>query len=195
MIEGRMKGGPELLDLLDKVPRRYGRNSVRGGMRAGAKVVQIEAKNLVRKRSGRLAKSLKLSSRMDGDIISAKVSAKGPGSFTAPWIEYGVKPHWIVVAGEELDVVRSRVKTRKQASVKTRMGDLNRMERAGSLVINGNFVGPYVHHPGFAAMPFMRPALENKASEALNAAGEYIASRLTWGGLQSPTLEMVEADE
>lgn len=53
-------------------------------MRAGAKVLQIEAKRLVRKRSRALEKSLKLSSRMDGDIISAKGGGEGSGQLHGP---------------------------------------------------------------------------------------------------------------
>lgn len=195
MFDGRMKGGPELFALLDVIDRRFARNTVRNGLRAGAKVFQVGAKRLVRKRSRRLEKSLKLSTRMDGDIISAKVVAKGPGSYTAPWIEYGVRPHWIVVAGEDLAEVRSRIKSRRSTSDKTRMRDLNNMVRAGSLIIGGNFVGPYVHHPGHKAFPFMRTSLETNANEGLTAVGDYIASRLSWSGLKAPQFELVEADE
>ncbi len=185
----KLKGGPELLALLDQLPTKVGRAAVRGGVRAAAKVVQQEARANVRRRSGALARSLKLSTRTDGHIVSAKVTAKGRHSFLAPFIEYGVRPHLITVSDEDRPTAKTRRGDRK-ASIKL----VNRMVRSGSLVINGSFVGPYVHHPGHAAFPFLRPALDTKAAEAINVMGEYIRSRLTWGALQAPAVA-VEPDE
>jgi hypothetical protein len=64
------------------------------------------------------------------------------------------------------------------------------MVKRGSLTIGGNFVGPVVMHPGHAAKPFLRPALDQKAEEAVNAMGAYIAHRVQFGNLKAPNLEV-----
>lgn len=67
----------------------------------------------------------------------------------------------------------------------------------GPLNINGNVV-LNVEHPGVQPHPFMRPALDAKASEAVIAAGEYIKQRLsTKHGLNTADiiLEEIEDDE
>ncbi len=40
----RLSGGPELLALLDQLPKNLERNIIRGGLRAGAKVIQQQAR-------------------------------------------------------------------------------------------------------------------------------------------------------
>jgi len=185
----KLKGGPELLALLDQIPPKIGRNAVRGGGRAGAVVVRNDAKSRIRRRSGRAAKSLKVSSRIDGDLVIAKVKMKGPHSFVGVFLEYGVKPHLISVSDEDRPTTMTRRGERKVG-----IGTMNKMVERGSLVINGKFVGPYVQHPGHGAFPFMRPALDAKAAEAVNAMGEYIRARLSWGQLQAPAVA-VEPDE
>jgi hypothetical protein len=50
-------------------------------------------------------------------------------------------------------------------------------------------------HPGFAATPFLRPALDAKADEAINVMGAYIRQRLTLGNLRAPTLAVAEVEE
>ena len=70
------------------------------------------------------------------------------------------------------------------------MGTINKMVARGSLVIGGNFVGPMVHHPGHVPKPFLRPALDQKAQEAVAAMGAYIAQRFQIGDLRAPTLSV-----
>jgi len=48
----RLKGGPELLQLLDQLPKNLERNVIRGGLRAGAKVIQQQAKANVPVKTG-----------------------------------------------------------------------------------------------------------------------------------------------
>jgi len=47
-----------------------------------------------------------------------------------------------------------------------------------------------VMHPGHAAKPFLRPALDQKAEEAVGAMGAYIAHRVQIGDLKAPKLEI-----
>jgi hypothetical protein len=163
--EFRLKGGAELMEMLDRIPDRLGRNIVRGALRAGAKVVADEAK--IRVGSARIAKQIKVGSRASGTVISSKVSvreAKGTLGFVAWFLEYGVAPHWI------------------------------RPKRKGGLELAENVVRGEVHHPGFGAKPFLRPALDARAAEAINVMGEYIGARLNWDALRAPALA-VEDDE
>lgn len=185
----RLKGGPELLALLDQLPEKIGRNVVRGGARAAAVVLRDEARSNVRRRSGALAKSLKVSSRISGQVVSAKVRSKGRHSFLAPFLEYGVDRH-VITGGDA--AVSAGTLNRTQRELK---GEIKRSANNSSLLkIGGRWVSGAVLHPGHPAFPFMRPALDNKAGEAINAMGEYIRSRLTWGQLQAPAIT-VEGDE
>src|SRR3546814_7310576 len=95
--------------------------------------------------------------REDGLII-AKMQVKGPGSYIAPWLEYGTDPHFISVDDSQRDGMSVRKVNQK---VTAAGGD-------GSLVINGHFVGTTVFHPGARPHPFLRPALDIKEGEAID---------------------------
>lgn len=49
-----------------------------------------------------------------------------------------------------------------------------------------------VNHPGARAKPFLRPALDAKAADAIRAVGEQIGRRLTKVGIEAPPLEVEE---
>lgn len=67
----------------------------------------------------------------------------------------------------------------------------NKLVARGSLVINGNFVGQSVHHPGAAPRPFLRPALDSQSQAALVAVGNAIKKRLaTKHGLDTSDVEV-----
>lgn len=54
-----------------------------------------------------------------------------------------------------------------------------------ALYFDGQFA-KNVRHPGAKAKPFMRPALDNKADEAIQAVGEQIRKRLNKAGIETP---------
>jgi HK97 gp10 family phage protein len=56
-----------------------------------------------------------------------------------------------------------------------------------SLLFGGRWVKS-VDHPGSNAKPFLRPALDTKANEAINAVGVQIGKRLTKLGLNAPAM-------
>lgn len=188
----RFSGGPELLDLLDQLPEQWGKKVLRGGLRAGAKPIHEAAVANARKRSGAMAKAIKIgSSRVNRDgTISVRIRLKGKHAFVGLFGEFGVRPHLIKVSEEDRPVRQTRRGPKKLA-----IGTINRMVYRGSLKIGQNFVGPVVQHPGHAASPFMRPALETRAADAIGATGEYIARRLTWRELQAPTLSADEGED
>ena len=180
-----LKGGPELLRFLDELPKNLERNVIRGGLRAGAKVIQQQAKANVPVKTGQLKRAIGIGTRTDGSRLSSYVKLRGSGSYLGLFIEYGVAPHLISVAEEDRPVSATRHGPRKVS-----IGTINKMVKRGSLVIGGNFVGPVVMHPGHAAKPFLRPALDQKAEEAVNAMGAYIAHRVQIGSLKAPSLEV-----
>lgn len=63
----------------------------------------------------------------------------------------------------------------------------------GSLSFGGSFARS-VMHPGATRKPFMRPALDQKATAAVVATGNYIKKRLTKEGLNASHIT-IEGDE
>jgi HK97 gp10 family phage protein len=181
-----LKGGPELMQFLSTLPDKLQRNVMRGAMRAGARVTANKAKELVPVKTGITRKDIKVSANAKGLVITSKVQVKGPGSFKAPWIEYGTGAHWIRAEGAKVSV-----RTLNRAARLTAGKD--RDKRA--LIINGHFVGTSVHHPGAKPKPFMRPALDMTAGAAVAAIGEYVEARLTKQGLDTPDISLSLEDD
>lgn len=59
----------------------------------------------------------------------------------------------------------------------------------GSLFFGSVFASKVVH-PGLRPRPFMRPALDSKASEAVVAFGNQVKRRLTKQGIETPDIEV-----
>lgn len=140
---------------------------LRGAARAAANVVADEARD--RTRSSEVRGSIKVAVATEDSRVVAKVQTKGPGAYIAPWEEYGTAPHFISVDESQ----------RRGMGVKT----INKRVKEGSLVINGKFVGTTVHHPGARPHPFLRPALDTKEGEAIEAAQAYINARVQPSGI------------
>lgn len=183
----QMRGGPELDALLRQLPEKLQTNVLRGAARAGARVIAKEAKVRVPKATGLTAKSIKVDTSTRNGVVKATIRTRGRHSYLAPFLEYGVAGHFISIAEADTPTTETRRGPRKVS-----IGQVNKMAKRGSLVISQHFVGPVVQHPGVRAHPFFRPALDAKAKEAINAAGQYIATRLKLGNLNAPLLE---ADE
>ncbi len=177
MSEFKLNGGPELLTLLDQLPARLAGNVLRSGIRAAGKVVLEEARLLAPKGTGKLAKSIKLGSpKYDRAEQQVRVRVKIGGdkgnkgndhAFLGMIYEFGSAAY----AGQKY-----------QRDGRTRT-------RSVKLKFDGTTIyGRFPNIAGHAARPFMRPALDAKASEAVKVMGEHIARRLTWRELQAPTL-------
>jgi HK97 gp10 family phage protein len=160
-----VKGLAELQKFLDELAPKMEKNVMRGGLRAGMKVVLPVARQNIHSVSGKLAAGLKLSTNAKGGTVTASIKARGEHGYIARWVEYGTAAHVIRAAhGKWL-----------------RLPD-------------GTFVSE-VLHPGAGAHPFMRPALDTQASAAVVAAGEYIKERLAdKHGLDTAGIE-IEAEE
>jgi HK97 gp10 family phage protein len=63
--------------------------------------------------------------------------------------------------------------------------------RNGKRLFFSGIFAKVVNHPGAKAKPFMRPALDNKANDAIRAVGRKISERLTKHGINNaPALEV-----
>lgn len=194
----------ELEKMLDQLPGKLANNVIRGGLRAGAKVVAVEAKALSAgistpdlKKDGHvvapgepIARAIEHVAGVRDGVITGKVRLRGFPASVGIWAEYGTSAHIISIA----DDARPTAKTRhgiRPISLRT----INRNNRAKaaadgeplSLVINGQFVGQSVNHPGASAHPFMRPAIDAKQAQAVSAVADYVRARLaTINGLDKP---------
>lgn len=162
-------GKREVRDFIAQVPAKMDK-VLRGAGRAGAKVISEEIKE--RTPSEEVREGLRTRTKASDGRIVVRIDLKpGWARSVGTWLEYGTAPHFITVDDAQ----------REGRSVKR----INEMQKgkAGSLVINGAFVGSTVFHPGARAHPAFRPALDIKESEAIAAAQSYINSRVTRSGI------------
>lgn len=162
-----IKGLPELMRALEQLPGKLARNVLRGAFRAGAKVVADEASNAAPVRSGLLRDSIRVTTRVKAQRISGTVRAGGKGKKGAKMARHA----HLVEFGTAAHVIYAK---------------------PGSLLAIGV---SKVNHPGAKKHPFMRPALDSKASQAVAAVGEYARNRLrTKHGIDLPE-PLQEGDE
>lgn len=156
MAMGDVQGQQQLFDNLDRVPRNLQRKTLRRGMYRGAALVRDEARRLVRRRTGKLAKQIRVvssrGSRQRG-VVAYRVGLT-PKGFYGKFLENG-------------HVARG-------PGGKIKGGEMRRKAARVVLRAEGRFVPPY---------PFMRPAAErlpqamaevNRTVEQAIASGEVI---------------------
>lgn len=188
----KVKGLSDLDNFLKTLPAKVESNIKRGMLRSAGNVYKEEAKNNVRNVSGDLARSIRVSSRINKKTGDAEAAVKVgptkrfPGPYYAHFVEYGTRPHYISVPDNEKLINRRR--SRKLGKVvKESLTTINRRH----LKIGSNFVGPTVFHPGAKPRPFFRPAFDNKSKAAIKAAGEYVKKRLaTKHGINTAGIEI-----
>jgi HK97 gp10 family phage protein len=196
-----VKGLQDLNTFLQMLPARVEANVLRGALYAGAKVIRDEAKALApvapptaknRRVYGGYAGALRDSIRAGAmlDKKRGKVYAyvragshgkgrkgKGADAYYARWVEFGTAAH----------VIKARAGGPSAAS-------LNRRIKKGSLRIGNAYVGASVMHPGARPRPFLRPALDGRARDAVVAAAVYMRKRLaTKHGLTQASEVEIEA--
>jgi HK97 gp10 family phage protein len=159
MSEFEVKGLSELQAMLDEMPAKIEQNIVRGGLRAGAKVMLQDAQERcpVSAPSGGNAKyggyegalrdSLRISMRSRRGRVMASIKAGNKIAYYAHMVEFGTASHFIKPAG------------------------------SGSLFLGGVFV-KRIDHPGAARHPFMRPAMDGKAAQSVDAMADYCRERI-----------------
>lgn len=163
-----VKGLKELDAYLSALPANMQKGAYRAALVAAAKPIRDEARNRVARNSGKLAKAIRTgSARQNQDgTFSIRVSVdRGEHGFLGFFHEYGVKPHYIARTGKG----EGRVALRKAAEGD---GTVNN----GVMKIGGEFVSGIITHPGYSARPFLRPALDLMADEAVEAFANRIRS-------------------
>lgn len=163
-----VRGREDVKRFIAQIPQALEKKVLRGAAKAAAAIVADEAKE--RSISEIVSDAVLTRTKAEDGRIVVKISVKGqwPRS-VGIWLEYGTSPHFISVDESQ----------RQGMSV----GRINKLQKEGSLVIGGQFVGSTVYHPGARPHPFLRPALDIKQSEAIAAAQNYITTRLAREGL------------
>ncbi len=162
------RGGNAVRRFMAALPAELERKVLRGAARAGADVIADEARGTVRSRL--VAGFIGIKVTGEAGHVLAKVSVTDDWARSVGiWLEYGTDPHYITVDDSQRE---GRTATR-----------INRLAKAGVLVINGRPVGQTVFHPGAQAYPFLRPALDLRERDAVAAAQTYINSRVGRSGI------------
>lgn len=156
MSDLQVKGLAELAAALQQLPAKVEANLMRAALRAGAKVIAVQARANVHSVSGVLAKSVRFGAKLQGrgsGRVSGYVRAGGRGSkaakaaFYAHMVEFGTARHVI------------------------------KAPPGARLNVRGVFYRS-VEHPGARKHPFMLPAFDAKGAAAVSAVAEYLRRRL-----------------
>jgi HK97 gp10 family phage protein len=179
MANAPVKGLEAFNRTMDEFPDKFLRNVARGGFRAGMKPVLETSQQNAPVLTGALRDSLHIRTDVSGTEVVGMVRTR---DWRAKFAEFGTRPHLISVREEEKPV-NWRRSSRLGRLVRVSMTTINRI----ALKIGNRFVGRTVNHPGAQARPFLRPALDSRAQDALAAASEYMRNRLaTREGLDTP---------
>lgn len=180
MSEIHVTGLADLKQFLDALPAKVEKNIMRGALRAGANVIKAEAKARcpVGPPSATGAKRYKLYAGALRDSIRVSVKASRGGRVVA-----SVKVGGKLKNGADVWYARLIEFTGAVAhSIEARKG--------GALAIGGGLYRK-VPHPGMKPKPFLRPALDGQARNAIMATAEYIKQRLaTRHGLDTSGIEI-----
>lgn len=188
MSEVHVRGLSELQAFLDQLPAKLEANVMRGTLRAGAKLIEAQAKATVPvgppssegKRlyggyAGALRDSIRVTTSIKGATVYAhiKVGGKmknGADVFYAHIIEGFWREH------------------------RSTPYAISAFKKGGMLSFGGIF-RKTVMHPPIQAHPFLRPALDAQAQPAVIAAAEYMKGRLaTREGLDTSAV-LIEGDQ
>ena len=161
-IRGRAEVSRYLRQLPDHITK-----VLRGGGRAGGKVIAEDAKR--RCRSDEVSEKVVTKTEVEGFQVRVRITVKpGWARSVAIWLEYGTSSHFITVDDNQRQGMTAR--------------RINETGKARSLLINGKPVGRSVFHPGAQPHPFLRPALDASRAEAIAAAQSYLNARIGHNG-------------
>jgi len=149
MTDIQITGLSDLMKTLDELPAKLEANIVRGGLRAGCKVIADEAKALAPVHTGELRSSVRVSARIKAaqGLVTASVVVGSKKAWYAHLVEFGTAAHLI------------RGNFKKDLSF-------------------GGVVRGAVEHPGAKPNPFVRVAMDSKQEQAVQAMADYISARL-----------------
>jgi hypothetical protein len=143
-----IKGLAELKAAMGDLPEKIERNLMRGSMRAGLKVIAAKAEGNINSRSGALAESVRVGTRIKAGQITGFVQAGPSKKHKKPW--YAA----IVHKGAKKHVIKAR--------------------RAKLLAIGV----PQVTHPGAAPNPYLEDALKSEMGAAVAEVASHMRGRL-----------------
>jgi HK97 gp10 family phage protein len=175
----QIKGLADLNKVLKTLPEKLERNVLRAAIREGAAVIMREAKanvpiatpNLENQTqyggyAGALRDSIRVSTRLRNGKVTASVIAGGKTKRGAN-VYYA---RWVEYGTAAHTILPAKVK---------------------SLFFGGKAFES-VEHPGASPRPFMRPAMDTRATAALQAFADGVKKRLTKQGLEAPDVEVDE---
>lgn len=161
-----IKGLSELDRVLKELPAQVEGKVVRGGLLAGQKVIAQAAKDNLDKndsvKTGELKKSIRVRFKKKSQRygwVRYEIVAGGKKAWYSHFVEFGTASYY---TGKGKSIGKPyEIKPKKRKS----------------LFIAGLFK-EQVTHPGIKPRPFMRPAFDEKQTEAIDAMAEYIRKRL-----------------
>jgi hypothetical protein len=160
-------GLQQLDNFLSYLPKNLQKGAYRAGLTAAAKPIRDEARLRAKGRIARAVVTGSSRQNQDGTFsVRIYVDERKPGGFLGYFQEYGVKPHYIARTGKG----EGRVTVRKAVEGGQTVG--------GVIKIGDDFVSGVVSHPGHAASPFLRPALDLRADDAVKAFADRIRAFL-----------------
>ena len=165
MSDVRVKGLSDLNKFLQQLPAKVEQSVLRGALRAGANVVMAEAK---------ANDWFPVDSGQLRDGLKVSTSSRR-GRVTAKVKATG--KHAFIAPWLEYGTAAHKITAKKGKGL-----------FFGGLFVKG------VQHPGSRPKPFMRPALDGRAQDAVVAAAQYMKRRLaTKNGLDTSSVE-IEAE-
>lgn len=99
MLEVKISGLAQLDQALSTLAPRIVANIVRGGLRAGGKVIEAAAKEAAPQRTGKLAATIRTRSGIRRGVPQARVVVGSKEVWYAHLVEFGTQPHEIRPAG------------------------------------------------------------------------------------------------
>lgn len=161
-----VRGVRELDRFLAAFPKKLETGAYRAALTAAAAVIRDEAKMRAPRESGVLARGIKTGSprKNEDGTFSVSVRLTGEDAYIGVFMEYGVAPHLIARKGGR----RGRAGLSAAASQGEKVG--------GVLKIGDRYVTGMISHPGHVARPFLRPALDIRADDAVKAFADRIRS-------------------
>lgn len=115
----QVRGGRELQEFLNQLPAKMEANVVRGGLRAGVKILQTEVKENVPVRMGKLKKSIRISGRVKNGAVSVFLKVGNKEAWYGHIVEFRkpfIRPALDAVMQRAMDAstnyIRNRLRTK-----------------------------------------------------------------------------------
>ena len=169
-----VKGLSDFNNILKKLPKEFQDKIMRTAIRDGGKVFAEELERVAPVASGETKGTVRVRVRSIKGRVACSVTVGGKLFPQAYWYEFGTQPHLIMAKEEARPQRVTRRGEVKGVSIRT----MNRMLYRGSLKIRGKLVGASVMHPGQRPRPWVRPALDRKAGDAIIAIANRIRKEL-----------------